>query len=486
MKNESIGKNAILNGIKTSLSIIFPLITYPYASRVLQVENIGKVNFSNSIISYFVLIAGLGISTYAIREGAMIRDDKKKLENFSNEIFTINFISTFVATILLGILIVCWGKLNAYLPLVLIQSLTMWGNLIGIVWMYSILEEYAYMAVRGVVVHLVALILMFGFVRNKEDYIIYAATSIVANVGANIFNFIHARKYVHIRLTAKMNLKKHLRPIMILFATSVTSTIYVNSDKTLLGVLSTDYYVGLYSVAVNVYSVLKQTLAAIVIVALPRLSNYVAAGLQKEFYDVATKIIKTLILLLLPVVVGVMCISEDVILLIGGENYLEASLALKILAISLLFSIFAIFCSNVILLPMKEEATIFKASIVSAIINIGLNLVLLKNFRHNAAALTTLVAEAYMFMRQYRTVKKYYKSGIDIKFIISVFIATGLLGVSATIFHSLYTAHVILRIILEIFVSAMIYISALLIMKNEMVYIILHKIMSKWRENKNE
>ena len=92
---KSLGKNAILNGLKSVLSVVFPLITYPYVLRVLQVENIGKVDFSNSIVNYFILLAGLGINTYAIREGAAYKNERRKLESFSSEIFTINTFRVF-------------------------------------------------------------------------------------------------------------------------------------------------------------------------------------------------------------------------------------------------------------------------------------------------------------------------------------------------------------------------------------------------------
>ena len=78
-KQKSIKTNFVFNFIKVLLSLIFPLITFPYASRILLPEGIGKVDFANSIIAYFILIASLGINTYAIREGAKVRDDKEKL-----------------------------------------------------------------------------------------------------------------------------------------------------------------------------------------------------------------------------------------------------------------------------------------------------------------------------------------------------------------------------------------------------------------------
>ena len=87
MKNKSLGINAVLNGIKNIMSVVFPLITFPYVSRVLQVENLGKYNFANSVNSYFILLAALGISTYAIREGAKYKGDREKYQNFHLKFF---------------------------------------------------------------------------------------------------------------------------------------------------------------------------------------------------------------------------------------------------------------------------------------------------------------------------------------------------------------------------------------------------------------
>ena len=69
LKIRSLGTNALLNGIKNVMALCFPLISFPYVSRILKVENLGKYTFSQSFVSYFVLLAGLGISTYAVREG---------------------------------------------------------------------------------------------------------------------------------------------------------------------------------------------------------------------------------------------------------------------------------------------------------------------------------------------------------------------------------------------------------------------------------
>lgn len=452
-KEKSIGVNALLNAIKTILSVIFPLITYPYAARVIQVENIGKVDFSNSVVSYFVLIAGLGISTYAIREGSRIRDNKKALEKFSSEIFTINFYSTCIAAILLGLFTCIVPKFHSYYLLILVQSITIWGNLLGVNWIYSINEDYVYITIRSLIVHFIALVLLFVFVHDQEDYILYAATSVIANVGANVFNFIYARRQVKFRLTRQLNLKKHLLPVLIIFASAVTTTIYVNSDKTILGFLSDEYHVGLYSTSVNVYSVLKNCIAAIVLVLLPRLSNILANGRTSEYQKVTSEVFNSLLMILFPVIVGVIVTSNSIIWIVGGENYMPAVTSLQLLSIGLIFSIVGIFYSNAVLLPMGLETIVLKGTIVSAVVNIVLNFLLLGRFHQNGAAFTTLIAELIMCMYQYLYLRKRVVIKIPFRNILSIILGClAIWGVSAACdrFVNSFTINLILKIALSV------------------------------------
>ena len=150
MRKKSMKENAILNALRTLAGIVFPLITYPYISRVL-----GKINFANSIVSYFSLLAALGISSYAIREGGAIRDDKNKLKNFSNQIFTINMVFTAISYILLAILLSFSKRLYAYKELIIIQSFIIFATTIGIEWLFSIYEDYAYITVRTIAIQFI-------------------------------------------------------------------------------------------------------------------------------------------------------------------------------------------------------------------------------------------------------------------------------------------------------------------------------------------
>ena len=110
----SLKINAALNGLRQGLNFLYPLITFPYVSRVLSIESVGIYNFSNTYINYFMLLAALGISTYAVREGAKYRDNKIKINKFVNEIFTINILSTLLAYFLLIVTLIIFNNLHVY------------------------------------------------------------------------------------------------------------------------------------------------------------------------------------------------------------------------------------------------------------------------------------------------------------------------------------------------------------------------------------
>lgn len=481
-KEKSIGMNAVLNGFKTILSVIFPLITYPYAARVLQVENIGKVDFSNSIVNYFVLFAGLGISTYAIREGARVRDSNKKLEKFTNEVFSINAISTLVSMITLAVVVIGVPKLHSYALIIAVQSLAIIGNLIGVTWLYSVVEDYGYITVRSLITHIIALVLMFLFVHDEGDYVFYAATTVVANAGANIFNFFHAKKYVKIKFSRKFNLKQHFKPIMVIFASTVTTTIYVNSDTTLLGFLSGDYYVGLYSTAVKVYTVLKSCIAAIILVSLPRLSNYVAAERKDDYKKMANEIFRTFVIIMLPVIVGVFMISDQIILVVGGESYAAATTSLRILSISLMFALLATYFTNAVLLPEKQETIVLKGAVMSALVNIGLNFILLPIFNQNGAAFTTVLAELVMCVYQYLYVRKYLKIKVSLRYIISIIVGCVCI-VAVCIVIDKFISEFTFNLILKMVMSVVLYGVTLILFRNEAVMKLLNsKFLHKKRD----
>lgn len=423
MKKKSIALNAFFNILKTCASIIFPLITYPYVVRILNVSDMGDIEFARSIINYVGLVAGLGISTYAIREGAKVREDKKKFNHLANQLFSINVIMTVVA---LGVLVtlVCFiPYLKAYQRLLTIFSIITVGSTFVVDWINSIYEDFVYITIRNVVIQFIGLILMFLLIKDDGDYLIYAGILAFSSAGAAIPNWIYIRKYCKLRFTFHCDWKKHIKPILLIFAINVATIIYVNVDSTMLNVMKGSYDNGIYSAAVKVYNIFKNVVAAIIIVTVPRLSALSNKDNKEESMKLMKTIFNVVLFLVLPLCLLCGLLSKEIILFLAGKKYIKAVGALAILSISLCFSSLASFMTTSVLLPNGKEKAILKASIISAAVNFVLNFIMIPKFSYIGAAITTMIAELIMFIVSYASAKDYIdlstmKSGI-LKYIVS-------------------------------------------------------------------
>lgn len=479
MKKKSIGVNAVLNGFRSILNILFPIITFPYVSRVLLVKGIGIYNFSNSIVSYFLLIAGLGINTYAIREGAKLRENRSKITQFASQVFTINICSTVLAYLLLFICLILFSRLHNYLSCILIFSLQIFFTTIGTEWIYQIYEDYSYITVRSVVFQIISLILLFVFVRGPQDYLKYAAITVFSTVGSNVLNFIHARRYCHIRLVWHFNWKVHLGPIIILFFASIANMIYVNSDITLLGLMKNNYIVGIYSVSSKVYQIVKTLISAILIVTVPRLAMLFGKQKMGEYKDILIKLSNTLVLLALPASTGLFMLAREVVLIISGPKYLRSINSLQILCFAYIFSILAWILSDCVLIPAKREKYVLRSMSASAILNIVINIILIPSWNENAAALSTVLAEFSMFVVNYHYAKDIVKDIFISKTLLHTFTSSiiGCAGiVLICVLCNLSFRSLIIKTIFSVVLSVIMYGAILVLLNNKFAISILDRI----------
>lgn len=483
MKQKSLGVNALLNGVKQCCSIIFPLITFPYISRVLGSNGYGKYSFSNSVTNYFILLAALGIYTYAIREGAKIRDDKKAITQFCSQVFSINVCSAAISLLLLFGMVLLLPKFSGYKAYIFIQSTAIVMAVIGTDWVNGIFEDYFYITVRYIAVQCICLLAMFVFVRQPEDIIPYCIISVLATNGGNLINVFYVRKYAQIRFTFNMDLKRHLVPLLILFVNSIAITIYVNSDITMLGFFESDAQVGVYSFASKIYNLLKQLINAVIVVSVPRIA-YIIKNKPKEYKVFINKIFIALNIILLPIIVGMFCMSDSMILLAGGEQYISGDIALKILSVATLFAIYASLFTNCVLIVNRQEKYCLNATVFSAIVNVGMNFVLMPLLGMIGAAITTVLAEFVNCVIQIHFSKPFFNwRTLKIKPIISCVYGSAAIGIICMICNQIFESS-LLKMISAVLISVMVYAGILIFMKNLYVLEIIEMMKKKFGKRK--
>lgn len=399
-ETKTVKFNFLMNIILTASSFLFPMITFPYVSRILLPEGVGRVNFATAIASYFTMFAMLGVPTYGVRACAKVRDDKEELSRTVQEILTINLVVGILAYVVYFLAVWKVPRLRSDAPLFYIMGAAIGLNVIGVEWMYKGLEEYSYITVRSLIFKLASLILMFLYVKGRGDYVIYGAVSLLANTGSNVLNLLRLRRHIILRPVGGYCFRRHLRPILIFFLMSVATTIYTNLDTVMLGFMKTDADVGYYSAAVKVKNILVSMVTALGTVLLPRVSYYIEHKMEEEFIRISRKALNFVVVAALPLMIYFMIFAEESVLLLSGDAFAGAVLPMQIIMPTVLFIGITNMLGIQILVPLDKENLVFYSVLAGAVVDLVINAVCIPSMASAGAALGTLIAEFVVLAAQ--------------------------------------------------------------------------------------
>lgn len=374
------------------MGIIYPLITFPYVSRILSPEGIGKVEFANSIISFFILLSGLGISSYAVREGAQKRNNQNELNNFMSEMFWLGIIATFFSYILLVILIFSVPKYYEIRILIFICSINVITNCIGFEYLFAAVEDFLYITIRTLLFQIISLICLFIFVKTKNDFIIYAGIGVISTSGSKVLNFFQTKKYIKLTKVNFKNMIKHLKPIMLFFGVAAATCIYQILDTNMIGLLTDSYNVGIYNAAIKTIRIVIPFLTVIASTLVPRLSYYAYNDLEK-YNTTFLKVFNLVLMISLPSALGLFVLSEPIIMILCGQQYVDSILLMKLLSPLVFFILIGNMLSDNIFTPLKKDKYLLIPVIIGAIINVIMNSIFIPQFQALGAVIATLIAE---------------------------------------------------------------------------------------------
>lgn len=477
---KSIKANYIYTVVNTFLGLIFPLITFPYISRVLQPEGIGLYNFYNSILSYVALFANIGISLYATREIAQHREDITLRSKLTVEIFILNIITMLCAYITVFILDAFVPRIHENQALFYIMSFSIILGPLSVNWFFQAIEDFKYITQRSLFVKLLSFILLFVFVRTKGDIMMYAIVLLIANVGNNLFNFIHLRKHLSLVNIEWRSLQifRHLKPSLILFILNVIISIYVNLDSVMLGFIQSDAAVGYYSVAGRISHIILSLVSSLGIVLLPRFSYLLESKDYNEFDRLCRKSLDFTLGLSLPIVVGLMLLTNPLIMLVFGEKYIPSISVLQILSPIILFAGITNVLGIQILYSKRKENLVIYSTLGAALVNFTLNMILIPSYSYIGAAVATCIAEFIVLILQLILGRKYFPKHLFTNKMLDYVVASFLMGLSIYIIL-LVNIPLWIQLILPTCVGLFIYTSFLLYRKNTLTTNIIEIIRTK-------
>jgi len=391
----SIKSNYIFNLIHSTVGLLFPLLTFPYASRIILAEGIGTIQFLQSIIDYAALFSALGIPLYAVREIAKVRNDVKETSKTTVEILLLHVGLTAIGYMAIFCIAAFVTDIEANIHLFLLLSISLILNALGCEWFYRGTEDFRYIAIRGLIVRVLSVVFLFLFVKSKEDIGYYAVYTVAVTGGNNLLNFIRLRKFVRLgRLTgSEIKPLRHLRSALHVFALNFIISIYMNLDTVMLGFMTCPAAVGYYTAAAKLSRISMTLVNAIGLVLLPRMSALHRDGKMNEFNRLAQKSMDITVCINTPLFLGMIVMAPTLIRLFCGPSYEPSVATLAILAPVLPI----IGMSNVmgiqILYPKGRENLVMIATAAGAAVNIILNLALIGSFAQNGVAAASVAAE---------------------------------------------------------------------------------------------
>ena len=405
---KSIKINFALNLANTIAGLLFPLVTFPYSSRIIMAEGIGQVNFFQSIINYIILFTSIGIPMYATREIARNRDDNEEMSKTAIEILILHAFLTLIGYLTVAILCVFVAEIAVDIPLFLLLSLSVFFTAIGCEWFYKGIEDFLYITVRGLTIRIIFVVLLFLLVHTKEDLMGYAFVTVGGTVGNNVFNFIRLRKHINLRKLHDLHPFKHLKPSLHVFVLNVVISIYVNLNSVMLGFMQTVVSVGLYAAATRIITMLRGVVTSFTTALLPRMSNVYASKDFDKFRHLSQMSIRAIFLISLPLSVGTYFCAEDMVLILAGSDFEDSIFCLKCMAPTT----FVIALSGVlgiqILYPQGQTNKVILCTAIGAVVNIVANLLLIPTFAHIGVSISTLIAETAVTSSMLFLGRKYF------------------------------------------------------------------------------
>jgi O-antigen/teichoic acid export membrane protein len=357
-------------------------------------EILGRLNFATAFVSFFVLAASLAMPLYGAREIAKARDERESLDRTFSELFCLNLMTSLASFAVFVGLFPFSERIRQDHALFAVTGSAILFNCFNIEWLFQGLENYKSIAWRNLLFKSVSLASLFALVHRKEDFLWAAGITVASNAGCTLLGFLTAGRFATLSWPSPIRLRGHLEPMAALSSSVLFSSMYVFLDSVLLGYLSGNTAVGLFTAAtraVRVPIAMLQSLAAVVI---PRFSYYLKRGMVEEQRVMARKSISFIYMTTFPVVGALLILAPAIVRMISGPGFMEAVPAMRITAPLVAIMGFSNFLGLQVIFPNGGDRKLMVTSLLAASLDLGLNLILIPRFGYLGTAIALVAAEA--------------------------------------------------------------------------------------------
>lgn len=394
-------KNYLYNLSYQILTIILPIITVPYVTRIFTSEDLGNYGFYNSIVSYFSLFAMLGIGLYGTKQIAAASDVSSTFWN----IYAIQLIASLISIFVYVIVILCIPTMSEIIPLILFISL--FSKIIDISWLFAGKEDFKKITLRNTVVKVVGVISIFTFIKNSEDLYLYIFLIVVFDFLGQLVMWVPAKKFIKRPSFNMKIMKKNLYPIVLLFLPQVAISLYVVLDRTLLGLLGSYSDVGIYEQGQKLTSIIYKIVSSLGVVMLPRVANLLSERRDKEAQNMVKFSFILYNLIIFPMMFGLIAVNEVFVELFLGKDFQDVKYVLYIITINIMLVGWTNILGHQVLVVRNKNKEFMLSTTIPAFVSVAVNIAVIPFFGYIGASITAVIVELLAF-----TIQWYYSRNI--------------------------------------------------------------------------
>ena len=388
-------KNYLYNLSYQILTIILPIITVPYVTRIFTSEDLGNYGFYNSIVSYFSLFAMLGIGLYGTKQIAAASDVSSTFWN----IYAIQLIASILALFVYVITLVSITKMSGVVPIIL--GIVLLTKMIDISWLFTGKEDFKKITLRNTMVKVAGVISIFTFIKSSEDLYLYIFLIVIFDFLGQFIMWIPAKKFIKRPSFDIKIIKKNLHPIVLLFLPQVAISLYVVLDRTLLGLLGSYSDVGIYEQGQKLTSILLTVVSSLGAVMLPRVANLLSEKKEKEAQNMVRFSFILYNLIIFPMIFGLIAINEVFVKLFLGQNFQDVKYVLYIIVFNIMFIGWTNILGYQVLVVRNKNKEFMLSTTIPAFVSVAVNIAVIPFFGYIGASITSVVVEFLVFAIQW-------------------------------------------------------------------------------------
>lgn len=402
----SIKKNFAYNSILTVTNYIFPLITFPYVSRVLGVNNVGICSFATSVVQYCILFAMMGTMTVGIREISRAGSNKQLRSKVFSSLLTLNLLTTLISICVLLFSIEAIPKLKEHSELFYIGSAHILANSLLIEWLFKGLENFRYITIRAIVVKSIYVLAILCIVKNEDDYVKYFLLTVLTTIINASINLFYSRHFVNFSIR-DINIVPYIRSYITFGSYQLLTSLYISFNVLYLGFVSNPVQVGYYTTANKLYSIIIGLFSAFTAVMMPRMSSLIAEGKIQEFKLLTEKSVDVLFAFSLPLIIITEACAPQIISILAGKGYEGAIIPMRIVMPLMLIIGYEQILIIQMLTPLKKDKAVLTNSAIGALTGVMFNILFVARLGCVGSAIVWISSEIAVLISAQYFVNKY-------------------------------------------------------------------------------